>query len=168
MTDTIGSGGHPALTDEQTGLPNRLHFDTVFEVIFATGSRGVPSTVILLEIEGFEDWAAGVERGEIGRVLRSLASILRPVLRQTDVLARSDEARFVVCLLDCNMAGGVLVADRIDGLLDPVRRATGLSFSMGGAVFDAEMDRPEDLLGAAEGGLRIAQGRGGDQVEFSR
>jgi len=157
-----------ALTEGQTGLPHRLHFDTVFEIIFATGSRGVPSTVILLEIEGFNDWAGGGDGAEVGRVLRSLASILRPVVRQTDVLARSDEARFVICLLDCNLAGGVLVADRIDGLLDSVREATGLRFSMGGAVFDAEMDRPEDLMGAAEEGLRMAQERGGDQVEFSR
>jgi len=168
MTDTPCSGGHPALTDEQTGLPNRLHFDTVFKVVFSTGSRGVPSTVLLLEIEGFTEWSGGMERAEVSQVLRFLAGLLRPVLRGTDVLARFDEARFVFCLLDCNLAGGALVADRIDGLLDSIREATGLRFSMGGAVFDREMNEPEDLLGAAEASLRIAHGRGGDQVEFSR
>ena len=43
--------GHPALTDLETGLPNGLHFDTVFHIIFAFGARGIPVTVVLLEVE---------------------------------------------------------------------------------------------------------------------
>lgn len=168
MTNTIGSGGHPALTDHQTGLPNRLHYDTVFEVVFCTGPRGVPLTVILLEIDQFPEWAGKADASEVDRSLRSVGNTLLPVVRQSDLLARSDEARFALFLVDCNLAGAVLVADRIDGLLDSVREATGLGFSIGAAVFDVDMEQPEDLMGAAEEALRVARGRGSNQIEFHR
>ena len=168
MSDTKGSGGHPALTDHQTGLPYRLHFDTVFEVVFATGSRGVPLTVILLEMDPFSEWAAKTDESEISRVLRSIGSTLKPVIRQSDLLARWDEACFSFCLVDCNLAGAVLVADRIDGLMDSIRAKTGLTFSMGGAAFGLDMGVPGDLMGAAEKALQAARDRGSDQMEFHR
>lgn len=166
MNETMGFGGHPALTDSQTGLPNRLHFETVFRVLFATGSRGMPLSVILLEIDGFVPWSVSSESAEVDRILRSIGSGLLPLVRRSDLVARTDEARFALCLLDCNLAGAVLVADRVDGLLDEFRGTTGLRFSMGGAAFDLDMKRPKDLVGAAEASLRAAQAQGGDKMEF--
>ena len=168
MDTTRGSEGHPALTDVQTGLPNRLHFTTVFEVIFAAGSRGVPVTLLLLEIDGFSEWAGTTETSEVERVLQSVGDALSHLLRQTDLFARTEESCFSICLLDCNIAGAVLVADRIDGALDSLRRGTELGFSMGGAAFDVQMKRPDELLEAAEKALRSAQGKGTNQMEFSR
>jgi diguanylate cyclase (GGDEF)-like protein len=168
MKQTVGKVGHPALTDGETGLPNRLHFDTVFEVLFATGSRGVPMMVLLLEMEDFEAWAGSGDPEEVGRILRSVGGSLAPLVRQSDLVARTGEDRFSFCLLDCNMAGAVLVADRIDDLLDSVRARTKLGFSLGGAAFNLEMKHSEDLVGAAEEALRTAQDRGPNQMEFIR
>ena len=168
MNETMGFGAHPALTDDQTGLPNRLHFETVFRVLFATGSRGVPLSVVLLEIDGFTPWSGSSDGAEVNRVFRAIGNTLRPVVRSSDLVARTDETRFTICLLDCNVAGAVLVADRIDGLLDGIREATGLRFSMGGAAFDPDMKNPQDLVGAAEASLRSAQAKGGDTMEFDR
>lgn len=166
MSETASPTGHPALTDEETGLPNRLYFNTVFDVVFSTGFRGLSLTVILLEADDFGQWAAETETEEVHRFLRSTGTLLRQVVRRSDVLARTDEGRFAVCLIDCNLAGGVLVADRIDGMLDSLREATGLRFSLGGAVFEEDMESPVDLMGSAEASLRTAQNKGGDKVEF--
>lgn len=168
MNQTAGKIGHPALTDEETGLPNQLHFDTVFQVLFATGRRGVPMTILLLEIEGFEAWSGSGDPAEVGRLFRSVGGSLAPTVRQSDLVARTGETRFSFFLLDCNMAGAVLVADRIDDLLDNVRARTKLGFSLGAAVFHLDMKHPEDLVGAAEEALRIAQARGPNQMEFHR
>jgi len=168
MTHENDPRGHPALTDEQTGLPNRLHFDTVFEVVFATGVRGVPVTVIVLEIDHFPEWVDKTEPSDVGRTLRALGDALGPLVRQSDLFARTEEAQFALCLMDCNLAGAVLVADRIDGLLDSLRPTTGLGFSMGGAAFDVDMENPGDLMGAAEKALRVAQSKGTNQMEFRR
>jgi len=168
MNDTSGSEGHPALTDSQTGLPNQLHFGTVFEVLFATGPRGIPLTVILLEVDEYQDWISGADPNQAARTFRSMGSALARVVRRSDILARVTETRFALCLMDCNMAGAVLVADRIDGLLDGIRDETGLGFSIGGASFDVEMEKPGDLMGAAEEALRTARQRGINQMEFFR
>jgi diguanylate cyclase (GGDEF)-like protein len=168
MNDKSGSGGHPALTDIQTGLPNQLYFETVFDVLFATGPRGIPLTLILLEADGFQDWITGADAEEVGRTLRAMGATLGRVVRRSDILARVGETRFALCLLDCNMAGAVLVADRIDGLLDGIRDETGLGFTIGGASFDVEMEKPDHLLGAAEEALRTARRRGANQTEFFR
>ena len=166
MDPQVVPGGHPALTDDETGLPNRLHFDTVFDVAFAVGRRGVPLTIIQMEIDGLSEWAEDRDASEAGRVLRSIGDTLGPVVRQSDFLARTDVNRFTLCLIDCNLAGAAVVAHRMDGLLDSIRETTGLGFSAGGASFDADMECPEDLFEAAEEALRVAQSRGSHRVEF--
>ena len=160
--------GHPALTDLETGLPNGLHFDTVFHIIFAFGARGIPVTVVLLEVEDLSEWREGKSGPEAQRVLRWLGSILTSSVRRSDLAARTDEGRFALVLVDCNVAGGRLVADRLDLSLDPVREATGLRFSMGVAAYQQEMSSPDALMGGAEGALRSARSLGGDRAGFHR
>ena len=168
MTEIVGAGGHPALTDSQTRLPNRLHWDTVFGVIFAAGDRGIPLTLILVEAGHFSDWYSSTDPMASDSALKAMGVALARTTRQTDVVARVEENRFAFVLLDCNMAGGRLVADRIDSLLDPIREMTGLSFSLGVSVYNPDMARHEDLVGAAEEALRAAKALGENQTEFYR
>jgi diguanylate cyclase (GGDEF)-like protein len=157
---------HPALTDEQTGLPNRRHFDTVFKTLFAMARRGMPLTTLLVEVEGLAEVDGGREVADSGRIFRSLAKSIEPTIRQTDLLARLDADCLVVGLVDCNLAGAAVVAQRIDGYLDLIREERGLEFSLGGAEFDKAFREPDDLLGAARGALEIARGRTSNRVEF--
>ena len=168
MNDSTITGGHPALTDEETGLPNRLHFDTVFNFIFQTGPRGGSIAVIMVEIDGFKDWAVGVDSEETVWLFRSLGDLLHQAIRKTDLVARTEESKFTFGLMECNLAGAVLVADRIEGILDPIREETGLGFSLGCAVYDSDMEKPADILLAAEKALNVAQARGVNQTEFFR
>jgi diguanylate cyclase (GGDEF)-like protein len=168
MADMAPRGGHSVLTDQETGLPNRLHFDTVFDIVFAFGARGVPVTLVLLETEGHAGWWADGGPSEVQRGIRGLGEILTSAVRRSDLVARMDETRFALILVDCNVAGGRLVADRIDVLLDPVREATGLRFSMGVAAYQQEMSAPENLMSGAESALRNARSLGGDRAGFHR
>lgn len=164
-TSTV-SDRHAALTDEQTGLPNRRHFDTVFKTLFAMARRGMPLTTLLVEVEGLEEIEGGREAADTGRLFRLLATSIEPTIRQTDILARLDADRLVLGLVDCNLAGAAVVAQRIDGYLDLIRGETGLEFSLGGAEFDKAFQEPADLLGAAGDALEIARGRTSNRVEF--
>jgi diguanylate cyclase (GGDEF)-like protein len=161
-----GSRGHPALTDAQTGLPNSLHWDTVFGIVFAAGDRGIPLTLILLEVDHFLDWAGQKSSEEVDATFRALGLALSSTTRQSDLVARLDETRFAYMLLDCNLAGGRLVADRLDGLLDPVRDLSGLGFCMGVASYQKDMVRPDQLVEAAESALKSGQALGTNQIEF--
>ncbi len=166
MMETEGRSSHPALTDAQTGLPNKLHWDTVFGVVFAAGDRGIPLTLILLEIDHYQDWILNHDPEETDIVFASLGQVMGTTVRQSDLAARTQEGRFSFLLLDCNLAGGRLVADRLDGFLDPVRERWGMGFSMGVAAFSRDMTRPENLVAAAEEVLRRGQARGENQIEF--
>lgn len=168
MGERGGSVGHPALTDEETALPNKLHFDTVFEFIFASGARGIPATLILLEVDDFAEWRSERASSEAQRALRGVGEALSAVTRRSDLAARVGESLFALTLVDCNLAGGRLVADRIDLQLDSVREATGLRFSLGIAAYQREMTRPEDLKDGAESALRSARALGGDRAGFHR
>jgi diguanylate cyclase (GGDEF)-like protein len=165
--ESTESKGHPALTDAQTGLPNALHWDTVFGIVFAQGDRGIPLTLILLEIDDLSVWADDRDSGEIDRMFSSLGSSLGNTTRSSDLAARVGEARFAFILMDCNMAGGRLVADRLDLLLNPHRESSGLSFSFGVAVYNREMLQSEQLIADAEAALRAAQAGGENQIEFA-
>ncbi len=166
MTESKRNQGHEALTDPQTGLPNKLHWDTVFGVIFAAGARGIPLTLILVEIDGFRSWLGGQDPEKVRMAFSTLGHALGNTTRQSDLAARTQEERFAFLLLDCNLAGGRLVADRLALLLDPIREVTGMGFSTGVAALTRDMTRPEDLVGSAERALRKAQARGENQIEF--
>jgi diguanylate cyclase (GGDEF)-like protein len=166
MTETPASAGHPALTDAQTGLPNRLHWDTVFGTMVAAGERGIPLTLLFLELSPYPAWCLGKEPEEVDRAFALIGQALGSSTRQSDLSARTQEDRFAFLLLDCNLAGGRLVADRLDAILESVRRTTGLGFNMGVAAHKREMKRPEELVGAAEEALRTAQARGVNQIEI--
>jgi diguanylate cyclase (GGDEF)-like protein len=164
--ETPGSAGHPALTDAQTGLPNQLHWDTVFGVMFAAGERGIPLTLLFLAVSRYPAWCLDKEAAEVDRAFALLGQALGSTTRQSDLSARTQEDRIAFLLLDCNLAGGRLVADRLDAILDPVRQKTGLSFNMGVASHNREMTRSEDLVRAAEEALRTAQDRGENEIEI--
>ena len=164
--ESKGSNGHPALTDALTGLPNTLHWDTVFKVIFAAGDRGIPLTIILFEVDDFPGWTQGRDQESVDQTIRALGLALGSTTRQSDLAARIGETRFAFFLLDCNLAGGRLVADRLDALVDPIRTEAGMRFSMGVASYDRGMARSDQLMEAAEVALKTAQSHGGDQIEF--
>lgn len=166
MNATEGKG-HPALTDPQTDLPNGLHWDTVFGILFAAADRGIPLTVILLEIDGPAELQETEGPEAAGKILRSVGETLGRVTRSSDLVAHRGDGRFSFGLLDCNLAGGRLVVDRLDGILEPIRQQAGLDFSMGVAAFKREMEGPEALEAAAENALALAQSMGGGRAEFA-
>lgn len=165
MSQAEARARHPALTDSETELGNRLHFETVFQVVFAAGHRGIPVALILLELEGLEEWERRTPLAVVSQELREFGSLLGGSVRQVDLVARLETQRFALLLLDCNLAGGRVVADRMDAQLAGFRQRTGLGISLGVAVFSREMGRPDELLEAAERALARARARGRNQIE---
>jgi diguanylate cyclase (GGDEF)-like protein len=153
--------GHPALTDDLTGLPNRLHFDAVYRVVFRAVNRGIPVSVAVMQVDGFEE--AGQERG-LGMV-RTVGERLRRTVRGADLLARVGEGRFYLLLFDCNPQGGRIAADRYQEQLT----ADGITLSVGVAsVARGEEPRdPGDLIATAEEALERALSLGGGEVEVA-
>lgn len=144
--------GHPALTDPETGLANRLHFELVYSYLFVAGDRGMAFTVMLVS-PGPEDALAR----EPDR-LRTLGQTVQRTTRQADLVAHVGKGRYVVLLLGTNLSGARIAADRIESVLQEV--APG-AVSIGLAAFDPDMTDPAELLDAADTALLAAEARGG-------
>lgn len=140
--------GHPALTDEVTGLANRLHFELVFRYLFHGARRGVPLTVMMVAVDGGSD-----------DDLTAVGVVLQGMTRTSDLVAHLERGLFAVLLLGTNLSGGRVVADRVEESLGEVMETP---VSVGLAARDPEtMDDPSQLYDAVEQALGAARGRGG-------
>jgi len=145
--------GHPALTDSQTGLANRLHFELVYSYLFAAGNRGLSFTVMLLSVGGPD--AVPESR------LKSLGEQIQKTTRDSDLVAHVGRGRYVVLLLGTNLSGARIAADRVEVALGGNEGA----LSMGLAVYAPDMRDSSELLEAADKALLTAEAAGGG-VEF--
>ena len=139
--------GHPALTDQSTGLANRLHFELVYSYLFHGADRGVPLTVMLLSTLAHSPDLA-----------RALGERIQRTTRSADLVAYLGNGRFAILLLGSNLPGGRIACDRVDEALENV--ATG-PVSIGLAGYKDGMKEPSELLAAADGALRAAEKAGG-------
>jgi GGDEF domain-containing protein len=139
--------GHPALTDEHTGLANRLHFELVYSYLFNGADRGVPLTLMLLT-------TAAPDRD----ALRELGERIQATTRTSDLVAHLGGGRFIVILLGTNLSGGRIAADRVEVALQNV--AVG-PVAIGLAAYRVEMKESSDLLKAVDEALRKAEAAGG-------
>ena len=157
--------GHPALTDELTGLPNRLHFETVYRVVSRAVNRGIPISVAVMEIDGFAE-AAKEGRAHADALVKRVGERLRSTVRGADLFARVGDARFFLLLFDCNPQGARIAADRyqeqLGGEADRVSISVGVASTAGRG--DNAMT-PQELIETAERALERALALGGGEVE---
>lgn len=153
---TAAEQDHPALMDAVTNLPSRLHFDVVYRVVFAAGTRGFPITVLLLE-------AAALEGSPDD--LRELARRLSAVTRRMDLLARFDEGRLVALLLGCNVHGGRVAAERLVLSLEPWLMERSVEMKVGVAALQPHMEKGGELIEEARRALVDARDVPGNAVE---
>jgi len=163
MTETAAHG-HPALTDALTGLPNRLHFDTVYRVVFKAVNRGIPVAVAAMEVDDFPDVASrdGKEAGEA--LVKVAADRVGRTVRGADLFARVGESRFFLLLFDCNPQGARIAADRFQETAAMDEPEVSLSIGAASTNRD-EMSDPAELIRAAEDALERARAAGDGEVE---
>lgn len=164
MTESSAQA-HSALTDGLTGLPNRLHFDTVYRVVSRAVNRGIPVSVAAMEIDGYDERKTREGADAADALAKVVAEALRRTVRGADLLARVDEARFYLLLFDCNPQGARVAADRFQEQLIGVTDAT-LSVGVF-SVNRGDQAAPEALVAGAEEALSQALALGGGEVEVS-
>jgi GGDEF domain-containing protein len=139
--------GHPALTDEHTGLANRLHFELVYSYLFNGADRGVPLTLMLVSTPAPD-----------AQTLLALGERIQGTTRTSDLVAHLGGGRFIVILLGTNLSGGRIAADRMEVALQNV--AVG-PVAIGLASYRTEMKESSDLLKAVDEALQRAAAAGG-------
>jgi diguanylate cyclase (GGDEF)-like protein/PAS domain S-box-containing protein len=154
-----------ATCDPLTGLPNGKGFEEALTRTVSQVSRGERATLLVAELDGFEELAARGGLEAANAALRRTADVLRSLVRSGDLIARVGAAEFAVLLQSAGMETGEAAARR---LIEAVRGASDvesgpLTVSVGlSDVTDGEDARV--VLRRTQAAARGAAKAGGDRV----
>jgi diguanylate cyclase (GGDEF)-like protein len=160
-----------ALRDPLTGLANRRALDERLGYEIARHTRhGESFTVLALDLDGFKavNDRFGHDAGD--ELLRDAAAALVEVVRAQDTVVRLGGDEFCVLAPQTGDASAEYLTSRVRAALGGVTAGlSGLSASIGTAVFPADGTSPEALLAAAdlaalEAKRRARSGRAGRQA----
>jgi diguanylate cyclase (GGDEF)-like protein/PAS domain S-box-containing protein len=177
---------HDALHDTLTGLPNRRVFLERLQHCFAQSRRddSLRYAALLIDIDHFKDWNTDFGPAAADRVLIDIARRLEVSMRDDGSPALNES--LLTDRLLCRFSGDEF-AILLEGVRDPsdamrvansLQSALSLPFhvdghaprsagiSIGIALSDATLDRPDDLLNDAETAMRRAQSLGGNRSEL--
>jgi diguanylate cyclase (GGDEF)-like protein len=157
--------------DDLTGLPNRRKIMEDAEQQFALARRRGSELVLgMVDIDHFK--RINDQHGHAGGdlVLSGLGKTARAALRTTDALGRWGGEEFLLVLPDCNLTGGLDVAQRVRSCLAgrTIQNADGteVSFtvSIGLAAIEPTDVNLQALLQRADRALYSAKTQGRDRV----
>jgi diguanylate cyclase (GGDEF)-like protein len=166
-----------ARVDDVTGIANRRRFDEALEQeIKRTIRERATLSVVLCEIDFFEEYARRRDEGHNEQTLVKVAQAIEEVFRRAgDLVARYSETRLAIILpatdLDAATRFGERVRKSVWDLCIPheaSKAAERLTVSVGVASFlPSKLHRAADLVTAAESALRKAHEAGHNRVEHT-
>lgn len=157
-----------ATHDAVTGLHNRRWMLETFQrELDRRSHEGSPVTLLLLDLDHFDQLNQAVGRSAADSVLKQVADIIRRTVRPADLYARVAADRYAVLLPGASLEDARQVAERlrqqISGRQYPLRGrlAIQVTASIGIAPGSAEL---ELTLGQAETALKQAKDEGRNRV----
>ena len=164
-----------SIHDSLTGLYNRRYFDTSFTDELQRAKRGRhPLSLLMIDIDHFKHFndAHGHIAGDTA--LESISEALQAsVPRNTDFVTRYGGEEFAVVLYETDMAGALLVADKIHKKMKetgiPVKnREEKLTVSIGiHAEIPEEAVEPKQFIHKADSALYLAKESGRNNTKTS-
>ncbi|WP_114971901.1 sensor domain-containing diguanylate cyclase [Rhodoferax ferrireducens] len=161
-----------ASTDKLTGLLNRQAYDILMDKLMAEHARQPrPISVLLLDLDHFKSVNDQYGHAMGDRVLRSVASQLRQVLRKSDIAVRWGGEEFLVVLNSCALDEARQIAEKIrqriaQECLEVEGKRLGLSVSIGVSQFSGT-ELPDQTISRADAGLYQAKQGGRNRVDVA-
>ena len=158
-----------ALTDGLTGLYNvRFFYDMLNKEIARSKRYHTLFSLILFDIDDFKviNDTHGHQAGD--DVLRSVASTLKAVSRETDIVVRYGGEEFILMLPSTPKNEALTLADRIREKVEEYsylgKETVKITMSGGVATFPEDAEDSKTLLYAADMAMYEAKGKGKKQV----
>jgi diguanylate cyclase (GGDEF)-like protein len=165
-----------ARTDGLTGLWNHRQLHELLRFQFALARRGSrPLSFAMIDVDNFKHYNDTHGHPEGDRILRSLSSIIRERIRQTDVACRYGGEEFAVLLPDTSLEGAAEVAEylrrRVEEFAFPheeTQPGGQLTISIGVAEVTDLLTDPLELVKRADEALYEAKRKGRNRVHVAR
>ncbi len=161
-----------AVTDALTGLYNRRYMESQTTALVEHAiNRGKPLALLALDVDHFK--AVNDENGHaVGdRVLQEMASRLKQVIRNIDMICRIGGEEFLIVLPNTNVEVAAKIADRmrrnVSGTPFNVGALNGplnVTVSIGVAAIESQSDTMESILKRADEALYSAKRAGRNRV----
>jgi len=156
--------------DALTQTHNRRYFNEALEREYNRSLRYRRSlSLILFDIDHFKKINDTYGHVAGDSVLRQLAMVVKPRLRQQDCLARVGGEEFAVLLPEVENPGARIAADKVRAIVEAARflidnKEFGCTVSVGVITFDARMTSPQMLYEMADKNLYAAKNAGRNRV----
>jgi len=161
-----------SIMDELTEIYNVRYFWARFRYEMLRSRRYEQNlAVLMLDLDRFKrvNDRYGHQTGD--KVLRHVASLMKAVTREVDIVTRYGGEEFAVILPNTGQAGAMSCAENIRRTVESTTLAVEgnelhVTLSVGAACLDADVKDEDDLLRRADAALRRAKALGRNRVCF--
>lgn len=159
-----------AITDNLTGIYNRYYFDTEFpKLISSCREKESAVSLILMDLDDFKFFndTYGHSKGDF--ILKELGSIIRSVVRTSDVPCRYGGEEFAIILPDTNSDNAKVVAERLRSAVEdnmPSGFEKKITISLGVATCLNSSVSVSQMIKESDSALYKAKRNGKNRAEF--
>jgi len=163
-----------SITDPLTGLVNRRYMEErLAEEVERTKRHHFEMSFLMLDIDHFKLYndRQGHQAGDLA--LEMTAQCLKSALRTEDVASRYGGEEFTVLLPQTSIGEACVIAERIRRRVERTQFPHGetqphraVTVSIGISAFEAELETPSAIIGAADQALYAAKKRGRNCVDI--
>jgi diguanylate cyclase (GGDEF)-like protein len=156
--------------DALTQTHNRRYFNEALEREYNRSLRYRRAlSLVLFDIDHFKKINDTYGHVAGDSVLRQLAMVVKPRLRQQDCLARVGGEEFAILLPEVENAGARIAADKVRAIVESARflvddKEFGCTVSIGLITFDALVTSPQMLYELADKNMYAAKTGGRNRV----
>ena len=161
------------MTDALTGLTNRrCLLECLENELVRTKRYGGSLSLIMFDIDHFKHVNDTYGHSAGDSVLREIARQTKLILRKADIAARYGGEEFVILLPETELAGAVLIANRLIQIIaestvrQEARHSIAVTVSIGVAMISPN-EIATDLLNRADQAMYRAKNRGRNRIEVS-
>ncbi len=161
-----------SITDPLTGLLNRRYLEErLAEELNRSKRQGYAMSFMMLDIDDFKPYNDhnGHQEGDLA--LEMTAQCLKSALRSADVASRYGGEEFSILLPQTSLAEAQVIAERIRRRVERTRFPHGktqplgaVTISIGLSAFEAGLNTPARVIGAADRALYLAKRQGKNRV----